>query len=236
MALWPEQRLALKSLHLHLNTVGFIGLTAIATLQVLLPTVVGRPDKQAGTRLHQDLKWALGGTLLISIGAAWVKPLAYLGALLWIIPLMRLGKVWLTLYFPDIRQPHGAASSLAAALIGYFAVLLFGSLHAAGILSPADTAHAFILAFLFPLVTGAVSYLLPIWARPGMQTAWHAQVRQRLGAGGGYRAVLFLAGGILLGLGWRGGLVLSVAALAAFLLQLSMTALPHAGAECDSPK
>jgi len=44
MALWPEQRLALKSLHLHLNTLGFIGLTAIATLQVLLPTVAGRPD------------------------------------------------------------------------------------------------------------------------------------------------------------------------------------------------
>ena len=58
MALWPEQRLALKRLHLHLNTLGFIGLTAIATLQVLLPTVAGKPDPQAGTRLHRDLKWA----------------------------------------------------------------------------------------------------------------------------------------------------------------------------------
>ena len=236
MALWPEQRLALKSLHLHLNTLGFIGLTAIATLQVLLPTVAGKPDPQAGTRLHRDLKWALGGTLLISFGAAWFKPLAYLGALLWLVPLARLGKAWLTLYFREISQLHGASSSLAAALAGFIAALIFGALHAGGILGPTDTAHAFILAFLFPLVTGAVSQLLPIWARPGMQTAWHAQVRQRLGAGGGFRALLFLAGGILLGLGWREGLALSVAALLAFLLQLASTARFRARAASDQKK
>lgn len=224
MAFWPEQRLALKSLHLHLNTLGFIGLTAVATLQVLLPTVAGRPDKLAGTRLHRDLKWALGGTLLISVGAAWYKPLIYPGALLWMIPLLSLSKAWLSLYFREIRQLHGAASSLAAALAGFIAALLFGVLHADGILNPTDTAHAFILAFLFPLVTGAVSELFPIWARPGLQTGWHAQTRQRLGAGGGCRALLFLAGGILLGLGWRGGLVLSIAALLAFLLQLATLA------------
>ena len=136
MALWPEQRLALKRLHLHLNTLGFIGLTAIATLQVLLPTAVGRPDPQAGTRLHHDLKWALAGTLLISIGAAWYKPLIYPGALLWTIPLLRLDKAWLSLYFHEIRQLHGVSSSLAAALIGFIVALLFGLLHADGILSP----------------------------------------------------------------------------------------------------
>ena len=92
MTLWPEQRLTLKRLHLHLNTLGFVGLTAIATLQVLLPTAVGRFDPQAATRLHQDLKWALGGTLLIASGAAWLKPLAWLGTLMWTVPLIRLGK------------------------------------------------------------------------------------------------------------------------------------------------
>lgn len=224
MALWPEQRLALKRLHLHLNTLGFIGLTAVATLQVLLPTVAGRPDPQAAARLRQDLKWALGGTLLVAIGAAWLKPLAWLGAALWAAPLVRLGKAWLALYFLEIRQSHGAAPSLAAALAGFAAALLFGALHGSGILSTTDTAHAFILAFLFPLVTGAVSQLLPTWARPGPQTAWHARTRQRLGAGGGIRAVLFLAGGILLGLGWHGGLALSIAALTAFLLQLAAAA------------
>lgn len=221
MALWPEQRLALKRLHLHLNTLGFIGLTAIATLQVLLPTTVGRPDPQAALRLRQDLKWALAGTLLIAAGAAWLRPLSWLGALLWAVPLFRLARAWLALYAAEIRRLHGAAPSLAAALAGFACALLFGALHSVGMLRAVDTSHAFILAFLFPLVTGAVSQLLPVWARPGPQTAWHGEVKRRLGWGSGIRAALFLAGGLLLAVGWRGGLLLAIAALAAFLLQLA---------------
>ncbi len=221
MVLWPEQHQALKRLHLHFNTLGFIGLTAVTTLQVLMPTVVGRPDPQAAARLRQHLKWAVGGTLLVAVGAAWFKPLAYLGIALWVIPLVQLGRAWIALYLREIRQPNGAAASLAAAYIGFFAMLLFGALHAYGILSSTDATLAFILAFLLPLVTGAVSQLLPIWVRTGPQTVWHAQVRQQLGAGGGYRAMLFLAGGLLVGLGWRGGLLLSMAALIVFILQLA---------------
>ncbi len=224
MALWPEQRLALKRLHLHLNTLGFIGLTAIATLQVLLPTAAGRFDPQAAARLRQDLKWAIGGTLLIAAGTAWLKPLAWLGAMMWAVPLIHLGKAWLVLYAGEIRHLHGAAPSLAMALAGFAAALLFGVLHAGGILGTTGTAHAFILAFLFPLVTGAASQLLPVWARPGPQTAWHAQTRQKLGLAGGIRGMLFLAGGILLGLNWRSGLLLAMAALIAFLIQLMLAA------------
>lgn len=220
MAVWPEQRLALKRLHLHLNTLGFIGLTAIATLQVLLPTAVGRPDPQAATRLRLDLKWALGGTLLIAVGSAWLAPLAWLGTLLWALPVWRLGRAWFTLFRAEIRHVHGAAPSLSAALAGFSAALLFGILHAAGVLRPSDSAHAFILAFLFPLVTGAVSQLLPVWLKPGLQTAWHGQIRQRLQWGGGMRGLMFLGGGLLLAGGWRGGMILAVAALALFLLQL----------------
>jgi len=224
MALWPEQRLALKRLHLHLNTLGFIGLTAIATLQVLLPTAVGRPDSQAATRLRQDLKWALGGTLLIAVGAAWFKPLAWLGTLLWVLPILRLGQAWLRLYRTEIRQLHGVAPVLAVALDGFFATLLFGVLHAVGVLLPIDSAHAFILAFLFPLVTGAVSQLLPVWLKPGPQTVWHGQIRQRLQWGGGIRGLMFFGGGLFLAGGWRGGMILAVVALVLFLVQLISTA------------
>ena len=220
MALWPEQRLTLKRLHLHLNTLGFIGLTAVATLQVLLPTAVGRPDPQAATRLRQDLKWALGGTLLISIGAAWLAPLAWLGTLLWALPVLRLGRAWFALFRAEIRQLHGTAPSLAAALAGFTAALLLGILHAAGVLRPSDSGHAFVLAFLFPLVTGAVSQLLPVWLKPGPQTAWHDRIRQRLQWSGGIRGLLFLGGGLLIAGGWRGGMILAVAALTLFLLQL----------------
>lgn len=224
MMLWPEQRLALKRLHLHLNALGFVGLTAVATLQVLLPTAAGRFDPLAASRLRQDLKWALGGTLLVACGAAWLKPLAWLGAILWAVPLARLVKAWLALYFNDIRRLHGAVPSLAAALAGFAAALLFGALHAGNLLSSSDTAHAFILAFLFPLVSGAVSQLLPVWLRPGQQTAWHAQTRQKLVRIGGIRGMLFVAGGILVGLGWHDGIWLALAALAAFLFQLALAA------------
>lgn len=226
MSLWPEQRVILKRLHLHLNTLGFVGLTAIATLQVLLPTAVGRPDQNAAARLRLDLKWALGGTLLVCVGAAWYKPLAWAGAMLWLYVLFRIGRDWIKLYPAEIRGADGAAPSLALALAGFFSVILFGALHAGGILGATDTAHAFILAFLFPLVTGAVSQLLPVFARPGPQTPWHASVRGRLGRGAGVRAVLFLGGGLLWGLGVRAGLLLAVVALAAFILQLALAARP----------
>lgn len=221
MMLWPEQRAALKRLHLHLNTLGFIGLTAIATLQVLLPTAAGRFDPQAAGRLRLDLKWALGGTLLVACGAAWLKPLAWLGALLWMVPLIRLGKAWFTLYAQEIRRLHGAIPSLATALVGFASAILLGALHAGGWLSSTHTAHTFVLAFLLPLVTGAVSQLLPVWLRPGPQTGWHAEIRRKLCQFGSVRGALFLAGGFMLGLGARSGIWLAIAALAIFLLQLA---------------
>jgi hypothetical protein len=224
MALWPEQRQALKSLHLHLNTLGFIGLTAISTLQVLLPTVAGRFDQQAANRLRGDLKWALGGTLLVAFGTAWFKPLALLGTMLWAMPVVRLGKAWFALYAGEIWRLHGAAPSLAAALAGFAATLFLGLLHGGVLVSTAGAAHTFILAFLFPLVTGAVSQLFPVWVRSGPQTEWHAQARQKLGMGGGLRGALFLTGGILLGLGWRIGLLLALTALIAFMVQLAIAA------------
>lgn len=225
MMLWPEQYTALKRLHLHLNTLGFVGLTAIATLQVLLPTAAGRFDPQAASRLRVDLKWAVGGALLVAVGAAWLKPLAWAGVLLWAVPLVRLARAWLALYRNEIRSLHGAAPALAAALAGFAATLASGAMHAGGWLSSTNTAHAFILGFLFPLVTGAVSQLLPVWLHPGPQTPWHAQARQRLGWLGGIRGLLFLSGGSLLMLGWHGGIWLATAALAMFILQLVLAAI-----------
>jgi len=93
-------------------------------------------------------------------------------------------------------------------------------MHATGVLLPSNSAHALILAFLFPLVTGAVSQLLPVWLKPGPQTVWHERIRQRLQWGGGIRGLMFLGGGLSLACGWRGGMILAVTALALFLLQL----------------
>lgn len=109
--------------------------------------------------MRQHLKWALGGTVLVSVGAAWFESLAYMGLLLWSISLVQMGWAWLARYAGGIFQINGADSSLAVAYTGFCVILLFGALHVHAMLNPADATLAFILTLLLPLVTGAVSQL-----------------------------------------------------------------------------
>lgn len=219
--LWPQYFLALRRFHLHLNTLGFIGLTAMGTLAVLLPTAIGRPDKDAGQRLRRDLPWALGGTLSIAIGAAWLPPVAWLGLAAWTVPLTRMGRAWLRLYRAEIFALHGAAPLLAMAAAGFVLCLLAGT---AAILKTAlDPTALYIAGFLLPLVSGAASQLLPVWLRPGVQNAWHAEMRKRLGRYNGVRAPIFFVGGIAAALGQQWGLLLAGATLIWFLLQATAT-------------
>jgi len=220
MNLWPEHTLALKRLHLHLNTLGLIGLTAIGTLQVLLPTAVGRADAQVAGRLRRDLAPAFAATVLIALGAAWFPWLTWLGLLLWSLPLYRLLAGWWQQYRGEIFTWHGATPSLAAAPLGLAATLLCGALHGKGTIAPGAIGHLFIAAFLLPLVSGAVSQLLPIWLHPGAQTPWHAAMRQQLGRWGGVRALLFLGGAVLAAGGLPAGMALAGGGLLMFIAQL----------------
>ena len=218
-AIWPQQTFALRRLHLHLNTLGFIGLTALGTLAVLQPTVAGRPDPQVGPRLKRDLPWAVAGTFLVAVGAAWFGPLAWIGGVIWAVPLVRLGLSWSRLYRAEILAPHGAAPLLGAALGGLLLSTIFGALAALEAFRGTEPALVFVAGFLFPLVSGAATQLLPVWLRPGVQDIWHADLRARLGRYGGVRAVLFGAGGIAAGMGFGQGVMLAAAALVWFLLQ-----------------
>jgi hypothetical protein len=215
----PEHYIALKRLHLHLNLLGFVGLTAVGTLQVLVPTAAGGADPRAAARLDSDLKWALAGTLLIAAGAAWFPLVAAVGLFLWLSLAIRTGRDWLTLYPERLLALHGAPPSLAGALAGFTLVLLLGAMHGAGTLDPRNAVLAFILAFLLPLVTGALTHLLPIWLRPGPQTAWHEQVRAALGRYAGARACLFVAGGTLAGFGVAAGTLVAALGLVLFFVQ-----------------
>lgn len=227
---WPQQWAGLRRLHLHLNTLGFIGLTAVNTLAVLLPTVAGRPDPQVGPWLRRNLPWAMAGTVLVAVGAAWFGPLAGIGAVLWSVPLGRLGARWLRLYRAEIFAWHGAAPLLAAALAGFAASMLFG---AAAVAFPASTpTSAFVAGFLPPLVSGAASQLLPVWLRPGVQNPWHTALRNSLGRYNGIRAVLFSIGGVAGGLGREWGLLLGAITLLWFMLRAA-AALVHARIPCQ---
>lgn len=220
MSLWPEHSLSLKRFHLHLNTLGLIGLTAVGTVQVLLPTAAGRMDAQVAGRLRKDLRYALAATLLIAAGAAGIPGLAWAGLALWSVPLYRMLATWLKLYPTEIFSWHGAVPPLAAAPCGLGLALLAGALQGTGHISASGAGHAFILAFLLPLVTGAVSQLLPLWLRPGAQTPWHGEMRQRLGRWSGIRILLFAGGGLAATLGWRTGILLAAIGLAWFIAQL----------------
>lgn len=219
-AVWADQRSALRVFHLHLNTLGFVGLTAIGTLQVLLPTAVARPDKQASARLRSDLPLAVAGALLVAAGAAWMKPAAYAGMVLLLVPVVRLGTTWGVRLRREVCATHGAAPSLALALSGLAALLLAGAGHANGRLGGTAAIFGFVLAFLLPLVTGAVSQLLPLWLKPGAQTEWHREARATLCRYGGVRGLAFVAAGLSVVLGWREATWLAAGALAVFIGQL----------------
>jgi hypothetical protein len=216
-SVWPEHWPWLRRLHLHFNLLGFVGLTAIGTLQVLLPTAGGYLDADAAQRLRVGLKYGVAGTLLIGAGAAWLPLLAWLGLLAWMLPLTALGMATLR---QRGQMRRGAVSALSSALLGYVLVLLSGLLHSLGLLAPRQSVMLFFLLFLLPLVTGAVSYLLPLWWQPGAEQAWTTRVRAWLERGSLTRALIFPACGLMLlaGVGWA--VYPAVAMLVVFIGQI----------------
>lgn len=218
MSVWPAQRLALRLFHLHLNLLGFVGLTAIGTLQVLLPTAAGKPDPQAAQRLQRDLWPTLGGALLIALGAASWSPLALLGGLLYLSAPLRMLRDWWRNCPRLLLTRDGAAPALAAAALGLLIALFLGLLHGSGLIAGRPAIAAFIVGFLLPLVSAAATQLLPVWLRPGPQHDWHKHVRNALGWLAGPRSLLMLVAGLAIALDWSAGLWLLLASLLLLLL------------------
>ncbi|PIX98346.1 MAG: hypothetical protein CO126_03675 [Hydrogenophilales bacterium CG_4_9_14_3_um_filter_63_34] len=214
--LLPEWHAPLRVFHLHINLYGFVGLTAVGTLQVLLPTAANLPDPQAASRLRGDLKWALAGSLILAIGQAWLPPFAWLGGALWAWVLGHMGLAWWRLYRPHLLGLHGAAPVLLAATLG-FAFALIGTLLEIG--SPLTL---FLPGFLMPLITGAAGQLAPVWTEPTRPTAWHNEARQRLTRWNGLRAVLFLTAALLPLFGYKCSGMPALTALAWFGIVLAL--------------
>jgi hypothetical protein len=216
MAAWSGHYREMRLVHLHLNTLGFVALTALGTLEVLVPTVLARADAEAARRLRRALPAALAGVLLVAIGVAWLRWLADLGTALLLVIVWRSGRAWWRRGRQELLAGDGAAASLFVALCGFGGLLLLGDLHAHGIVPGFAAVPGFVAAFLLPLVTGAASYLLPVWWRPGPQGAWHRDFRSRLGRRSLLRAVLFCAGGLAAGAGWIAALWLTAVGLLLF--------------------
>jgi hypothetical protein len=219
----PDLRPALRLFHLHLNTLGFIGLAALGTLPVLVPTVLGQADSQAGARLARNLPIAAGGAILVAAGAASTPLLAAVGALMLIWVVVGNLLAWQRLAALPTKVSSRVtvpAVSLAVASVGLALLLLAGMAHGFGWIAARPALPAFFVLFLLPLVTGALAHLLPVWRHPGVATARRAALGQCLARGAQWRALLFVSGGLLLAFDQNGGLYPAAAGLAWFALAL----------------
>jgi hypothetical protein len=220
MSWWPEARPELRLLHLHLNTLGFVGLTALGTLQVLLPTALSDPDPDAAKRLQHDLPYAIGGVLMAAFGAAFWLPAALAGAALLASMGLAIFAAWLRRYGGKALATDGVAAPLVGALCGFLLLLALGMAHGLGILAGRDAVPAFVVAFLLPMVTGALTQLLPVWLHRGKRTPTRDRMHAALRRGGVLRALLFGLGGIVLGLGISEGIWSAVLGLLSFTIVL----------------
>lgn len=190
--IWPVYWRALRLFHLHLNTIGLVGLAALGTLPVLLPTAQGAPDPQAANWLRRRLWLVAGGALVVATGAAVIWPLAAPGAALVLVAALGLLGQWGRRFGLRALLADGVSASLLVAVIGLLLSLAFGVVHGTGLLSGRSTLLAWGIGFLLPLVTGALSQLLPVWRWPGPTTPARQRMRACLAANGRWRALLFL--------------------------------------------
>lgn len=196
MALWPAQWPLWRLAHVHLNTLGLVGLAALGTLPVLLPTAQGRPDPAAAHWLRHNFWLALGAVFLVVAGVVFYWPLSLMAATGLFGLILGLGLQWRRVFGWQMLWQDGASVALVGAIVGWLICLLAGALHAAQLIPARPTLWAWAAAGLLPLVTGAVSQLLPVWRWPGPRVAAHARMRSRLVWGGRGRMLLFLAAGL----------------------------------------
>ena len=225
--LWPAAYGALRLVHLHLNTLGFIGLTALGTLHVLMPTVLGKPDPRAALRLRRQLPWALGGVACAAL-AGLVPWLTALGAGLFGGVVVHTLWGWWRGWGPAALFGDGAAASLFGAGLGLLMVVLAGLAHGFGWLPGRPAVGGFFVLFLLPLVSGALAQLLPVWRFPGPMSPARAAMRARLVRFGALRAGLFLLGGGLMMAGFEAAPALPAAGVLLFGVAL-VRALATAG-------
>lgn len=179
--MWQEP---LLMLHERLSLYGFLGLGAICSLQVLMSAVASRPDPFLIRRLGEDLPLAASGVILIAAGALLHPAIHLLGLACFGWPLARIAWAWWRLYRQEIFALHGIAPVLAATLLGFAAAL-------AGTAARTGPLAVFVPGFLFPLVTGAAAYLIPIWRLASARPTAQRINRHRLNRWGGLRALLF---------------------------------------------
>lgn len=207
-----------RNLHLHANLFGWIGLTALGTLPVLLPTTLQMADPGAAVRLRRDLPVAVGGVLLLIGGAALTTPwLSIAGAVVLVFVPLGLLRIWWGFFNgPDSYQ--GAAASLAMATLFLVGLLIAGIIHALdpAIVNAAALLPAFVFGFLMPLMLGALVQLVPVWRFPGPGRPERDTLRHNLAKHAAVRGSLCVLAGVAQFVGISGMAALAAVAVVHF--------------------
>lgn len=191
-------------LHLHLNLFGWVGLTVLGTLPVLLPTCLShwnflRSQKNAPNatfRLRIGLPWAIFGALAIALAAAFRVPvLAAFGALALMSLIGAHCRAWLRFYGAPWRWPGPGQSLFFGA--GFLLFLLgVGIAHGFSLIGGSVLLPAFVAGFLLPTVLGALAQLLPVWKFSGPDSPARQAFASVLAQGAGARGVLCVLSGL----------------------------------------
>lgn len=196
LATMPGLYANLRAFHLHMNVLGLVGLAALGTLPVLMPTALGKPDPEAAGWLRRRLWLVAGGAMVVAIGSAFLWPVAVGGAALVLVVALSLAAQWWRRFGTAALIGDGVAVSLLAAVAGLVLLVTAGVAHGAGVVPARPSIAAWGAAFLLPLVTGALSQLLPVWRWPGPVIPARALMRARLAASGRWRGLCFLLAGV----------------------------------------
>lgn len=222
----PEWADALRTLHTRISLYGFLGLSAVGTLQFLMSAVENRPDPSLGRRLRSGLPWALFGVSMLAFGD-FLKPWGHaLGAAFLSWPLLQVVWIWCRRYRRDVFALHGVAPMLCATLLGYIASL--GGMLVSPRL-PIGMVDVFLPGFVFPLISGAAGYLIPAWKEAKHRPTTAYINNHRLNHWSGIRAVMFLLSAIAPFFGIQESGLFGVAGLAWFEAELVMWALSSDG-------
>lgn len=225
MVLAPSSFDLAYRIHVHVNLLGWIGLTVLGTLPVLLPTALGTPDPGAGLRLRQSLPWAVAAVIAVAAGAGWRAPAwAAAGAVILVGILVRHGLAWRALFRTSAGR-RGPAVSLAGAATFLTLLVVVGIAHGFGIagLGGDRMLPAFVAGFLLPTVLGALAQLLPVWRHPGPDSPARRRDAESLGRGAGWRGALAIASGIACLLAWPGALAPAAASALWMLVAVAQT-------------
>jgi hypothetical protein len=191
--LLPNYWKALRLFHLHMNAIGLVGLAAIGTLPVLLPTALGKPDPEAASWLRRRLWLVVGGAVIVATGTAIRWQFAVPGAAVLVLTSLSLVGQWSRRFGLRTLLADGVAASLLTATLGLLATLMLGVIHGAGLIAGQAILFAWGAGFLLPLVSGALSQLLPVWRWPGPLIPARPLMRRKLAAGGKWRSLLWIS-------------------------------------------